>query len=623
MKHLTATPVLLSLVVMVYGCSGGSDASGKKLSEVGEKCDISNLPIKVSFADTVIPSGESITKDNVCKAATDFSKFTADLNIKLFENNYGPNGQWCEMAKKTIDTAGSEDAAKQFLMKSSQDISYSDDERGGARMALAAIDLCKSAEARKKKALEIAATAPLRLYSVGSIKNPSNGKTCFAYLGETTYSSKGSVRANVPSLFAPDCGQESSQIVRKDGSQPNVTRGDWIKKDFGYTGAMPKTVVFQFNEVPFYSGDLATTQAAPPAQSKPVETITESEVRKFLTDQFTQDIASQRKANGEEGQEYDNAYQTPSIDKIFIGETELEKYPFAVVQVTRYGPSSASSDVNLMTKDDGKLRVFNTIGVQGQLETLEVKGQNITINSRRLGDNDPLCCPSVKHTDTYTYLVGDFIPTEDANQNFAKCLPSMPIHVPIINTLPYDIARKLLLAEGWQPIPQQESGIVTDGLRSKGVMEVENCAGTGTNPCIFQWKDARGDELTVHSQGEFDENGYPTVTSSEVTCKNPPPPVAVNPAPRAPAPMPMSGKDGAENAFFRLGQTIAAMESSPNPRCQAMANKLWDRAAKIDQLMQQGQMLEGRIGHDGGRYNQAILMVQQTETLIAQYGCSR
>jgi hypothetical protein len=461
-QHLTATPVLFSLIVMIYGCSGGGDVSGKKLSDVGVKCGANDLPIKVSFADTVIPADGSITNDNVCNAALDFAKFITDTNIRNIESLYGPNGNWCDMARKAVGLAGSEGAAKQLLLESAQDKSRSDDEKNGMRFTLQAIYLCNNAEARKKMALNVNAMSSLRLYSVGKIINPANGKACFAYLGEDTYKSNGRIKSNMPSLFAPNCGEKDSLIGSKEEGVSNTSRGNWLKKKFGYTGEMPKTAIFQFNEVPFYSSEGVSTKDISPSRAKPSEKITEAEVRKFLTDEFIKEAASEKKENEKEGQYNENLEEEKSIDKIFIGETALEKYQFAVVQVTTLGPTYSSSRVLLTAKHNGKLRIFNTIDVNGKLESLEVNGQNITINSLQLGDNDPTCCPTEKHKDKYTYLIGDFVTLESVNQDFAKCLPSMPVHVPLIKSLPYDAARKQLLAEGWQPIPQQSSAAVKD-----------------------------------------------------------------------------------------------------------------------------------------------------------------
>ena len=101
--------------------------------------------------------------------------------------------------------------------------------------------------------------------------------------------------------------------------------------------------------------------------------------------------------------------------------------------------------------------------------------------------------------------------------------------------------------------------------------------------------------------------------------------VKMQPSYSAPAPQysaPASGKQGVANAYMKLNNAIVMMESSGDRRCQSMANQLYKRMGQIDKMYEQGEMLEARMGNDGGRYNQIIFMIQQTQAQISQYGCN-
>lgn len=98
-----------------------------------------------------------------------------------------------------------------------------------------------------------------------------------------------------------------------------------------------------------------------------------------------------------------------------------------------------------------------------------------------------------------------------------------------LKDLPIEEARKILLAEGWLPRPTfeemnvEDSGDVfvssfwagTGKLRNSGLPEVQTCTGTGSNPCIFNYR--RGDAcLRLHTLGE-----QPYVFSTDRNCPDP------------------------------------------------------------------------------------------------------
>ena len=74
----------------------------------------------------------------------------------------------------------------------------------------------------------------------------------------------------------------------------------------------------------------------------------------------------------------------------------------------------------------------------------------------------------------------------------------------------YDVARHWILAEGWSPRVTTEDG--PDGLERewlsagyfsrRGYSEIEMCAGTGLDPCIFNFKRRDRACLRVYTEGE-------------------------------------------------------------------------------------------------------------------------
>lgn len=94
-------------------------------------------------------------------------------------------------------------------------------------------------------------------------------------------------------------------------------------------------------------------------------------------------------------------------------------------------------------------------------------------------------------------------------------------NVPGIEGLPIDEARKLVMAQGWQPIPgnpeDQAFGIAAD-LAGLGVPEVESCAGTGFGFCAYAYQGPVG-SLRVITAGEGGESGgLPIVSGYDVAC---------------------------------------------------------------------------------------------------------
>lgn len=89
------------------------------------------------------------------------------------------------------------------------------------------------------------------------------------------------------------------------------------------------------------------------------------------------------------------------------------------------------------------------------------------------------------------------------------------LSVPKIYGKTYDVARKLLIREGWQPNARHVSHGADAQVQSgngpifwhRGYWELEACAGTGAAECSFEFIDPSGRILVVVTEGEEAEKG--------------------------------------------------------------------------------------------------------------------
>lgn len=112
-------------------------------------------------------------------------------------------------------------------------------------------------------------------------------------------------------------------------------------------------------------------------------------------------------------------------------------------------------------------------------------------------------------------------------------LASLQDRVPVVIQLAYPEARQRLIENGWIPartrwqdLEEAGAGTVAWALWNAGYREVEDCAGTGTAPCRFNYVDAAGNRLAVVTEGETMEEidydarsfvGKPTLEDLVVT----------------------------------------------------------------------------------------------------------
>lgn len=98
------------------------------------------------------------------------------------------------------------------------------------------------------------------------------------------------------------------------------------------------------------------------------------------------------------------------------------------------------------------------------------------------------------------------------------------IELPQIYGKPYHKAREELVNRGWQPAQTVSSESINEGLGqakdffNSGYVEINDCAPTGSSPCIAYFKSQYGKFLKVVTMGEsgFRGDDFPVVDSAEI-----------------------------------------------------------------------------------------------------------
>ncbi|TWI33940.1 hypothetical protein [Paracoccus sulfuroxidans] len=94
---------------------------------------------------------------------------------------------------------------------------------------------------------------------------------------------------------------------------------------------------------------------------------------------------------------------------------------------------------------------------------------------------------------------------------------------PNVYGLPIHLARRLLLAEGWQPAPNPpdaEESVVSgyvEHLR-KTMPEVQECSGTGFGFCSWEYRKDPDQALSLTTAGEAADDSSPQIVSFTVGC---------------------------------------------------------------------------------------------------------
>ena len=94
--------------------------------------------------------------------------------------------------------------------------------------------------------------------------------------------------------------------------------------------------------------------------------------------------------------------------------------------------------------------------------------------------------------------------------------------VPYVYDLPIDKARRILAKSGWKPVDMRHAGTRSPGeaevIAKHGIVEVEDCLGTGFGLCFYKYEGPAGG-LAVTTAGEIEADGaMPTVVGYTVAC---------------------------------------------------------------------------------------------------------
>jgi hypothetical protein len=92
--------------------------------------------------------------------------------------------------------------------------------------------------------------------------------------------------------------------------------------------------------------------------------------------------------------------------------------------------------------------------------------------------------------------------------------------VPTVYGKPLDVARKILIAHGWRPLPPDEKPDelnLASMLARQGVIEAEYCSGVGLGYCKLEYERAAG-VLSVTTAGGEVKPGDNTVVAYDVAC---------------------------------------------------------------------------------------------------------
>jgi hypothetical protein len=108
--------------------------------------------------------------------------------------------------------------------------------------------------------------------------------------------------------------------------------------------------------------------------------------------------------------------------------------------------------------------------------------------------------------------------------------PKKHAKLPVITEQTYAIARKKLLAAGWQPVQSISYNEANKNPNTaygngnifwkRGYREIEFCSGTGVAACGFLFKDVYGNRLRVTTAGEEipRQKAHAKVTGYQFVC---------------------------------------------------------------------------------------------------------
>jgi hypothetical protein len=123
--------------------------------------------------------------------------------------------------------------------------------------------------------------------------------------------------------------------------------------------------------------------------------------------------------------------------------------------------------------------------------------------------------PEPSRGDPLSLLSNQNAPTKASPSPSPSPTPNDQPAIPKIYDKSYDVARKLLIKQGWLPnkrlpIHGQDVDVQSGNgpiFWERGYWELEACSGTGSANCLFEFIDPTGRLLEVVTEGEEDEAG--------------------------------------------------------------------------------------------------------------------
>jgi hypothetical protein len=158
--------------------------------------------------------------------------------------------------------------------------------------------------------------------------------------------------------------------------------------------------------------------------------------------------------------------------------------PLGLIYGAKNTPRSIGS---LQPLEGGNLRIWDGDYLSAPLADLQILDDTLVI-LRNVADRDTFCAGTASAPNIY----------------------GLPIH----------LARRLLLAEGWQPATALDSELGTyaeDAQQS--LPELQECSGTGFGYCLWNYVKLPDQQLSVVTAGEGGENTSPSVASFQVSCE--------------------------------------------------------------------------------------------------------
>lgn len=163
---------------------------------------------------------------------------------------------------------------------------------------------------------------------------------------------------------------------------------------------------------------------------------------------------------------------------IFEGET---------LQALIYAPKGSARSIGSLAAQEGNLiRIYDGDLISQPLADLQIPAENLVL-LQNVAPRDTLCKGAVS--------------------------------VPVLYGLPAHLARRILLAESWQPAPLSE--VSTDGTArdlQADYPEVVDCSGTGLGYCSWEYQRAGGFGLSLTTAGEAAEGSSPMVVGQATRC---------------------------------------------------------------------------------------------------------